>query len=118
MRRVESDGRQHRQQLGLKKMLEPGINLRCPCRTTQKPNACVFQPRHHHVVEGGVLLFHQRMCFFGDGRKQLAGRKAVGRVQLTASLHHLLDAGDAYLEKLIEIGGGDAQETQAFQQRN
>ena len=44
--------------------------------------------------------------------------ECVGRRLRGAQFQQLLEAGDANLEELVEIGGADAQEAQPLQQRH
>lgn len=53
-----------------------------------------------------------------DGGQRLGGAEAVRPASAGVDLGHLLQAGNANLEKLIEIGAGNAQKFQPLQQRN
>ncbi len=83
-----------------------------------KSDALGRQRRQDDFVQQRVLLGDQRMGFPVDAAEDLLRRQAVGVGGMAAQLDLLLEAGDADLEELVEVGGDDAQEAQAFQQRH
>ena len=117
VRRVQPDGAQHRQDIAVEITLNPARDRGLPSVAAQHVDALAFQFRRDNVIQHGILGLHQFMgkpadLFQGFHRAEVVGPGLHGTV-----LHLLLDAGDADLKKLIQVGAGDAEEFQSFQQR-
>ena len=112
--------RQHRAHLRAVKFLHP-LPVRLAqarrsresgCRVRPAPGASCFAP-------AGVLLVAPcagRAAW--TARNVSAGGQAVQAALDDRAFHLLLQAGHADLEKLVQIGAGDAEELQPFQQRD
>jgi hypothetical protein len=118
VRRIEPDRRQHRQQLVLEVVAQPGVLLRRPLAAAHEADLLLLQRRDQHLVEHAVLLLDQRMRARVDRAQQLGRRHAVRTGLRRAELDHLLDTGHTDLEELVEVGAGDTQELEPLQQRH
>ena len=117
VRGIEAHRRHDWQQLGVEVAGNPLQLLGGPLASLQKANALVLEPRDHLLVENSVLLFDELV---GDPAYavELLGGTEVVRTGLNRPVLHLLEqARHPHLEELVEIGRGDAQESQPFQQR-
>jgi hypothetical protein len=76
-----------------------------------------LQRRKQCVIEDTILFLHQGMGADTDLLECLVRRKVVGAGLYRIRSGTLHQAGNANLEKLIEVGAGDAEKTQPLQQR-
>ena len=74
--------------------------------------------RHQDFVEQGILLVDEHCRARADCLELLLCRHAVRLRLIGAGLDELLEAGDTNLEELIEIRARNAQEFDAFEQRD
>ncbi len=75
------------------------------------------QGRAQDVVPAVVLLLHQFSGAVVDGVEDGGGAHAIRR-RRQAELLRMAHGGGADLEELVEVGAGDGQEAQPFQQRH
>ena len=79
---------------------------------------CGGERRQHGLVEELVLLGDQRVRFAAHRLEHLGGRAAVGAGLRQPELDLLLQAGDADLEELVQVGRDDGDEAQPLEQRH
>ena len=118
VRRVETDRRQQRPDVALVGAGDPVALGGGKVGPADQVDALARQGRQHLVVQQPVLLGDQRPDLDADLAQQRPRRRcrhAGGRVP-AAQL--FLDTGDPDLEELVEIAAEDAQEPQAFEQRD
>ncbi len=116
VRRVESQRAQDRQQLMLEIIPHPGFLFRAPFGAPHEAYLLAIELGDEDLVEHAVLFRDQPVGGLGDAVEHLLGREIV-RAGLHRTRGHLLhQARHADLEELIEVGDGDAQETQPFEQ--
>ena len=116
--RIQSDRRQHRHQLAQKIIANPR-RLRCaPVGTQEEMDAFGGQFGQESLVEQRILLGDQRVRFTADPLVGFFRRQAIRRGHGRIQLDLFLEAGDANLEKLVEIAAEDAQKAQTFEQRH
>ena len=73
--------------------------------------------REDQLIQQLVLVLDQRQRAFVNRGQLLGHAHAVGPAAERAQLLALLQAGDANLEELVEVGAGDAEEADALEQR-
>ena len=115
-RRVERQRAQHRLDFPVEIPLEPcGLRFG-PAVRRDEHDAVLGQLRHEHIVQDLVLLLDQARSPRAD-RLQLLGDGQPVRTDLQrARLQQLLQARDPDLEELVEVGAGDAEEPDPFEQ--
>jgi len=87
-----------------------------PFGAPDEPDLLHRQSRDQDLVQHPVLFIHQFAGTLGDGLQCLLGRESVRARLGGTQLQFLFQAGNADLEKLIQIGAGDAEKAQPFQQ--
>ena len=115
---VKPDGRQDREQLGCEVLAQPFVLLGGPFRATQKANFFLLQSGHHNLVEDPILFLHKSMSLCRDGGEYLVGQHSIRATLRRRGLRHLFESRHANFEKLIQVGAGNAQEFEAFQNGN
>src|SRR3989344_8513295 len=95
----------------------PGFLLRAPLGTSHKADLLAIEFRNENFIEHPVLFRHQAMRDLGDTLEHLLLRHVVRAGLYRARGHFLLEPRHTDLEELVEVGNGDTQETQAFEQR-
>ena len=75
------------------------------------------QRRENQLIQQLVLILDQRQRALVNRRQLFGHAHAVGPAAERAQLQALLQAGDADLEELVEVGAGDAEKADALQQR-
>ncbi len=75
------------------------------------------QLRQQDLVQAAVLLGAQVLGAGVDAVQLLRNRQRIRGLLGLAQFLQMLEAGDADLEELIQIAGGDAQELQPLEQR-
>ena len=117
MRRVEPQRTQHRQQLMFKVVAYPGFLFRVPFSAPHEADSFTFQQRDQDLIQNAVLLLDLLMGDRADLFQDVLWQQVVGAGLDRAGDHLLLQARDADLEKLVQVGAGDAQKAQPFEQR-
>ena len=117
MRGVETDRSQHRHHFARKVGADPLSLCRGQVAASQEPDAFARQSRQDILVEKLVLGRNEIVRFLRDLREDLHRGHAVRADGERSSLDLRLEAGNANLEKLIEVARHDAQEPQALEQR-
>ena len=117
VRRIDGDGSQQRIDFALveiRGMLElfPGHVL-----VIQHADARRVQSGSQRLVPAAILTLHKVAQLGRVAVEGLFRRQAVRSHLVVAIFNSLHDAGDANLDKFVEIGGGDGQEFHALQQR-
>jgi hypothetical protein len=69
------------------------------------------------VVEDAVLVGDEGVSDLPDTGELVLRGEAIGSDLKTFEVELLFDAGDADLEELVEVGAGDAEELEAFEDR-
>ncbi len=118
MRRVEGDGAQHRGELPREVALDPGGLAPVPLAAADEADVLRVQARNQHLVQDPVLLVHEGMADLRDAPELIRRAEVVGAALRGAVGDLLLEPGDADLEELVEVRGRDAQEAQAFEERD
>ncbi|GHU14497.1 hypothetical protein AGMMS50225_26450 [Betaproteobacteria bacterium] len=116
MRGVEPDRGEHRHHLAVKIILDPLLLRFRPRGAAQKHHPFAFQRGQDVVVEQGVLPGNEAMNFRADPAQQLRGRHPVVAHGAVVRADLFADAGDANLEKFVEVARYDAQKAQTLQQ--
>ena len=80
------------------------------------PAAC--RAGRSDLVPAAVLALDKGVQLGGVAVEGLFRRQAVGPDFVVAVFNALHDAGDANLDKFVEIGGGDGQELDPLEQRD
>ena len=75
-----------------------------------------IQGRNQNLVEYAVLLVDQGMRALADIAQQVDRREPIGATLVLPQFHDFLQSGHANLEELVEVGTGNAQELEPFQQ--
>ena len=78
VRRVQSQGTQHREQLLAEKILQPAFRSRTPMRAANKTNVLFFQLRNQLLVENPVLFVDDLVGLFADLAHHLGRREIIG----------------------------------------
>ena len=81
-------------------------------------HAVLGEFRHERVVQQLILLVDQAYRAVADRPQDLGHCQPVHRDLERADLEQFFQAGDPDFEKLVQVGARDAQEFDAFQQRN
>jgi hypothetical protein len=116
VRRVKSDGRQHRHHFALEIVANPFALGVAPGRATQEADTLFGEGRQDHVVQVLVLLGDDGMGFGRDQAEGFLCRLAVDGDAGGAGANLFLEAGNPDFKKLVHVAGDDAQEAQAFEQ--
>ena len=114
--RVQCERREHRLDLGREIVLHPLAHGARDALAAHQAEVLRRKRRPQHLVQHAVLLVDQCVRARRNGGELLERGQTVGAGLRGAELHPLLDPGDADLEEFVEVGGGDRQEAQAFQQ--
>ena len=113
---IQTQRRQHRQDLVLEVALQPAPLLGGPAVAREEADALGGERRLQCVVPELVLCTHQIEGARADARQHLGRRHAVGPGLEIAEHQLVLEYRDAHFEELVEVGVGDAQESQPLQQ--
>ena len=117
MTRVDRERREHRENFLLEKTSRPGRALRVQLRDFVDADAVLREQRHQFVTPERVLS-RDHLVRGSLDRVEGVGRRQSIRSDVTRfALDLLLDAGDADLEKLIEIRADDGEELDPLDQR-
>ena len=119
MRRVDGQGCQDRVDLAVKIVVEEGILSRCELAGRADPDAVLAEFWVNLLKPGLVKPSHEVMGAAGDFQQLRQRAHAVGRhvLGLEVLVKLGLQAGDAHLEELVEVGGADRQELEPVEQR-
>ena len=117
MARVDGQRRQHRENLVAEIMRGPRLVLLAQRLEIVEVNAVLAQRGQQLVVPELVLVLDHLQDFLPDRIEGLARAHAVGTGVVRLVLDLLLDAGHAHLEEFVQVGGDDAEEADALQQR-
>ena len=117
MARVERQRRQHREDVVLEVLREPGVDRRRVVGRLEEVDALGGQQRPQRLAPARGLLVDLRQRARADGRQLLIGGLAVDRDLLDAGAELLQDGRDAHHEELVEVGAGDGEELDALEQR-
>ena len=116
-RGVERERTQHGLDFPVEVPLEPcGLRFG-PAVRGDEHDAVLGQLRHEHIVQDLVLLLDQARGPRADRLQLLVDGQPVRTDLQGARLQQLLQARDPDLEEFVEIGAGDAQELDPFEQR-
>jgi hypothetical protein len=116
-RRIEAERREYRLHLPFKVSLEPQRRRRVPGGACEKLDPLEPQRRQQHVVQTRVLCVDQAAGTLVYRAKQFGDGQAIRAGLIGTELYALLEAGDADLEKLVQIVRRDAQEFESLEQR-
>ena len=117
-RRIERQRAQHRLDLAAEIVGQPrGLRVG-PHLGRHEHDAVLREFRHEHIVQQLVLLIDQAHARVRIAFSCSRDRQSVGSALHRAGFQQLLEAGDADLEELVEIGAGDAEESHPLEQRN
>ena len=103
MARVHRQRREHRENFLLKITPRPGGAFRVELRDVMDSDVVFRQERRDLVVPKRVLRRHQLVHLALDGVERFGRAQSVRPDVARLALDLLLDAGDADLEKLIEV---------------
>ena len=118
VRRVEPDGRQHRHHFAEEVVADPFLLRRRPLGAAQEADLLLRERGEDLVVQQPVLLLDDALHLRRDLPERLQRREPVRSRRDRAHLDLLLQPRDADLEELVQVGGDDAQEAQALEQRH
>jgi hypothetical protein len=115
---IEPDRREERHHLALEVIRDPFLLRGVPRRAPQEADLLL-------VERGRISSLKSRYCRStipcaraATWRNTWTGREALGPHGGGAELDLLLEARDADLEELVEVGGDDAEEAQALEERH
>ena len=115
MRGIDRERRQHRKDAVGEIAFEPGPVGKRQCLRPADGDAGVFEQRAQ-FAPGGLLAFDQALCLGVDRGQRTRGREAIGG-ELGHTGAFLPDQPrDAHGIELVEVGSGDRDEAQPFQQ--
>ncbi len=118
MRGIEADGGEHRHHLAEEVVADPFLLQGIPFGAAQEPDALPGERRQDVLVEQPVLALDDALGARGHLAEDLERREAVGAGGARGHLDLLLHAREPDLEELVEVGGDDAEEAQALEQRH
>src|SRR3954470_72864 len=118
MRRVETDRRQHGQQLAEEVIADPLALRRGPFLAARKDDAFLREARQHDLVQELVLLADERVRLLAHAVEHLGGTPRVRAGVVQAELDAFLQPRDADLEELVEIRRHDGDEAQPLEERH
>ena len=116
MRGINRQRREHGAQLRAVKIFQPVQVRLLQVGKVQEADAVLGKRRFEFVLPAAVLADHHAADALRHGLENLGGRAAVHRALGRVAFDLLLEAGDAHLEKLVEVRAADAEEFQAFEQ--
>ena len=117
MARIDRERREHRKNFLLKIAARPGGALRVQLIHVMDEDIVLAQERLDLLVPERVLLRHHLMHDALDRFKGRGRAHPIGSDVARLARDLLLDAGDANLEKLIEVRADDPEELDPFEQR-
>ena len=118
VRRIECDRRKHGGELTGEVAFDPLQLTLLELGAAQEANVLRLKTRDEDLVEHAILFIDERVRRDRDSAQLLRACHAVGGTLGRAEGLLLDESGDANLEELVEIRGGDAQERQALEQRD
>ena len=89
-----------------------------PIVASDESDAGFTHRRDQLVVEHPILFRHERVRFFGDRAKHVAGAQIVGTRRGRVDGEAVLQTRHANLEELVEIRRRDAKELEPLEQRH
>ena len=117
MHRINGQGRQDGPHFGPIVILQPFEILGGELGGIEEAESVALEFRRQLFPPTAVLVVDHAADAFLDGAQSLGGSQAVDVPADDTALDLLFEAGDAHLEELVEIGAGDAEELEAFQER-
>ena len=117
-RGIEGRWAEHRHHFGVKVVLEPTALFVAPFVPPNEPNAGPGKLRNEIAVQYPVLFGDQLIRLVRQDPQHFRRRHGLRADGRRADRQALFQARDANLEKLVQVGGGDAQELEPFQQRD
>src|SRR5580700_3015472 len=114
MARIDRERRQHRKNLFLKIAASPGRAFRAELRHVANPDSILGQFREQLLIPERILRGHQ---FTDDALnivENFGWTQSVRPNIARLALDLLLDAGDANLEKLIQVRAEDGEKFYPF----
>ncbi|MNS38599.1 hypothetical protein D3C72_708550 [compost metagenome] len=117
MHRVQAQRRQHRHDLVAEVGTQPALLAVSPGVAAEHADTGFHQRRTQRLVPAAVLLVHQLGGALVDGVENGLRAHAI-RCRRQAELLRMADRSGTDLEEFIQVGAGDAHETQALQQRH
>src|SRR3954465_13376657 len=118
MRRVETDRRQHGQQLAEEVIADPLALRRGPFLAAGIDDAFLREARQHDLVQELVLLADERVRLLAHAVEHLGGAPRVRAGVVQAELDAFLQPRDADLEELVEVRRHDGDEAQPLEERH
>ena len=117
MARVERQRREHREDLVLEVLRQPGVDCRGVVIRLEEVDALGRQQRPQVARPAVGLLGDLRERPAANHRQLLLGPQAVDRDLVDAGPELLQDGRHAHHEELVEVGAGDGEKLDALEQR-
>ena len=114
MRRIDRQWGEHWTDLCTIEILQPDCILLAHLVHRQEPDAIRVQSRTQFIPPTTVLIIHHPANSPVDRSECLCRRKPVNTALHHFTFHLLLDASHPDLEKLVQVGAGDAEEFNAL----
>ena len=116
MRRVDGQGREHREDPLLEHVDEVHPVVGVEVVPIDQLHALLGKLRHQGVEQQLLLLDHEAFDIRTDCGELLAGRQPTERRAGDTRCHLILERGDADLEELVEVRRADRHELQPLEQ--
>jgi len=117
MGRIDGQRRQDWPNLRVVVILHPLQLLRRKFVQFEEANAVAGELRLKLFAPAAILVVDHFLHTLPDGSERLGRRHAVNPALTDLAFDLLFDAGYAHLEELVEIGMGDAEKLEPFEQR-
>ena len=117
MRWINPQRRQHRPHLLRVIPVQPCPPFAFQFFRTQKTDALFRKLRHEIRAPAFKLIIHHPFDAFPDGPQRFSGSAPVHGALHDIAFDLLLDAGNAHLKKLVQVGADDAEKLHPLQQR-
>ena len=115
--RVEPDRGHDREELLGEIACDPPVLRVAPFAAAQESNPLPFEGREDGAIQQIVLLADQSVRIDADTAQGFARRQAVRGAVRRPVLDLVEYSRHPYLEELVEVGAGDAQEPEPFEER-
>lgn len=113
---VDAQGCEDWPDLGAVEILDPAGFLGIEVAEIEKADAVFGQAWGEGIPPAGVLLLDHAADSFLDGAKGFGGSQAVDAAFDDFAFDLLFDAGHADLEEFVEVGAGNAEEFEPFEE--
>ena len=114
---INRQGREDRQHLGAEIIFQPCQIGAWQPGGLQKADAVFGEGGRQFAPPADILVAHHPPDASLDGAQSVGGRQAIQAGGGDAAFDLLLEAGDAHLEKFVQVGSGDAKKLETFQER-